>query len=151
VYYVERRATTGSFEERVSERQKVLLFSVLNHQQRGFAGSKLYGGYRTHGVPVVDDFASHEIADIRRTGFQPGSLRSGNLQLTAQEHLRVIDRIDALQLQNQTSLVRPKLLQFDFASLIVLPEREQAHAWGEAVGMTGVQFDRDFAAAALRF
>jgi len=47
--------------------------------------------------------------------------------------------------------VRPKLLQFDFASLIVLPEREQVHAWGEAVGMAGVQFDRDFAMAALRF
>jgi hypothetical protein len=47
--------------------------------------------------------------------------------------------------------VRPELLQFDFASLIVLPEREQMHAWGEAVGMTGVQFDRDFAVAALRF
>jgi hypothetical protein len=151
VYYVERRATTGSFEERVSEGQKVLLLSVLNHQQRGFAGSKLYGGYGTHGVPMVDDFASNEIADIRRSGFQLGSLGSGNLQLTAQELLRVIDGIDALQLQNQTALVRPKLLEFDLASLIVLPEREQVHAWGEAVGMAGVQFDRDFAVAALRF
>jgi hypothetical protein len=73
------------------------------------------------------------------------------LQLTSQECLCVSDRIDAFQLQNQTALVRPKFFQLNFAPLIVLSQRKQVHAGGEAVGVTGVQLDSDLAVAALRF
>ena len=138
VLNVERRTSLGRFQELVGEGQKVLLLSVVNDQQRGFAGSKLYGCYASHTAPAVNYFTTYEIANICHAWFELCSLRARDLQLAPQERFRVVDGVDALQLQNQTALVRPKSLQFDFASLIVLPEREQAHAWGEAVGMTGV-------------
>ena len=47
--------------------------------------------------------------------------------------------------------MRPKFFQLNFAPLIVLSQRKQVHAGGEAIGTTGVQLDSDFAVAALRF
>jgi len=151
VFHVERGITARRFQEHIGKGQQVFLLSVLNHQQRGLTGSKLNIGYESHAASPVNHFTSYEIANVRCAGFELCALRSRDLQLTSQECLCVSDGIDAFQLQNQTALVWPKFFQFDFAPLIVLSQRKQVHAGGEAVGVTGVQLDSDLAVAALRF
>ena len=148
---VQRAVPARGFEERFRERQKVFLFSVLNYQQRRFPSSKLDGDYSTNLVALVGNFASNQIADEGLSRFELRPFGERYLQLAAQERFGVIDRIDALQLEYQAAFVWPEFFQFDFASFVVLPQREQTHAGREAVGMAGVQLDGNFATTALRF
>jgi len=149
--HIQRRAVGWSFQECVGEGQKVFLFSVVNDQQRGFARAELYRRYTSYAVSAVDDLTSHKIANICLAGFKLRPFCARDLQLATQESFGVVDGIDAFQLQNQAAFVRPKSFQFDFAAIVILAQRKQMHAGREAIGMTGMQFNRDFAVAALRF
>jgi hypothetical protein len=102
-------------------------------------------------MAAVDDFTSYEITDIRRAGLEFRTLLAGDLQLAPQERFGVVDRIDALQLQNQAALVGPEFFQFNLAALVILTQCEETHARRKTVGKAGVQLDSDFAMAALRF
>jgi hypothetical protein len=74
-----------------------------------------------------------------------------NLQFATNQGLSLRDGIHAAELEHQHSLVRPHIVDLQFAPLrLQLAQRKQVHAFGKAA-RNSVQFGGDFAVAALRF
>src|SRR5208337_4903683 len=72
------------------------------------------------------------------------------LKFGAEQRLGIGNRLDALKLQHQKTLMRPEILDRYFAALAVFGERPQPHVLPEAVRNIGVQLNRYFSAASLR-
>src|SRR5262249_7942061 len=92
-----------------------------------------------------------QVAKIGPAGFEFGTLTGRNLQLSADQQLSIGNRPHARKLENQPLLVRPQTFHHNCASLIASEQRPQPHALAETIRNIGVEFDCDFATAALGF
>src|ERR1700730_5714505 len=126
------------------------LRSTPNHQQRRFSGPELHIFNLADLTLAVEHCATDQVAQVRPPRFQLSALAARKLKLGAHQRLGIGNRLDALKLQHQKTLMRPEILDRYFAALAVFCERPQPHFLPEAARSIGVQFDRYFSAASLR-
>ncbi len=126
-----------------------LLFTS-NDQQRRFSGPELYVLDFADLALAIEHCATDQVAQVRPARLQLGAFAARKLKFGAHQRLGIGNRSDALKLQHQKTLMRPKILDRYFAALPIFRERPQPHVLPEAVRNIGVQFDRDFSAASLR-
>ncbi len=100
-------------------------------------------------VPVEDD-TSNEIADVSPSRLKPGAFRLWNLQFAADQRLSVRNRVNARKLQDQITLVRPKLFNFQFPPRSIIGQSPQPHTLVKSVRDVAVQLGCNFAASSLR-
>src|SRR5208282_5563811 len=99
----------------------------------------------------IEHCTTNQVAQVRPARLQFRAVASRKLKFSAHQRLGVGNRSDALKSQHQKALMRPEILNHDFAALAVFRERPQPHVSPEAVRNSGVQFSRYFSTASLRF
>ena len=125
------------------------LLLIANYQQRRFSRSKLYVFNLADLALAIEHGATDQVAQVRPARLQLGAFTARKLKFGAHQRLSIGNRLDALKLQNQKTLMRPQILDRYFAALAVFRERPQPHVLPEAVRNAGMQFDRYFSAASL--
>ena len=81
-------------------RNLVLARSRLDNKQRRFARSKLYVLHHANLAFTVEQYASHQVADVNPTRLQLRTFAGGDLQLAADQGFGIGNRIDAFELQS---------------------------------------------------
>jgi hypothetical protein len=99
---------------------------------------------------AIEYCATDQVAQIRPAWLQLRAFTARKLQFGADQRLGIGNRLDAPKLQNQKTLMRPKIIDRYFAALAVFSERPQPHILPKAVRNIGMQFDRYFSAPPLR-
>jgi hypothetical protein len=140
-----------AFQLRFGVRDIVALAALGNNQQRRFASPKPNVFNLADLATRVENYATDQVADVIPSRFKLRPLGARNLQLTTNQHLRIGDRIDARELQNQVPLVRPEFFNLQFAPAVILRKSEQLQANSKPVRNVAVQLDCDFATTSLRF
>jgi len=125
------------------------LLLTPNYQQRRFSGAELHILNLADLALAIEHCATDQIAQVRPARLQLGAFTARKLKFGANQRLGIGNRLDALKLQHQKTLLRPEIFDRYFAALPVFPERPQPHVLPEAVRDIGVQFDCYFSAASL--
>src|SRR5208337_618456 len=125
------------------------LRTTCDHQQRRFSRTKLHVFNFADLALAIEYRAADQVAQVRPARLRLGALVNRKLKFRAHQRLGIGNRLDALKLQYQKTLMRPQILDRHFAALAVLLERPQPHVSPKALRNSGVQLNRYFPAASL--
>ena len=90
---------------------------AAHDQQRRFSGAEDYIFNAADLAITVPNFAADQIAYVIPTWFELSAIARRHLQLGANQRLCVVDCFNPLKLQDDQTLVRPRVFDFQFATI----------------------------------